>query len=95
MATAAKSKKSAPPKPSARKDNPVNAQYENEAKLAIKYGMSLRKADYAALAANLNALGVEISVKGLENKISRGGFSAAFFLQCMEALELNLTPAKR
>lgn len=95
MAAPTKPKKKKPPKAAPRKDNPVNAEYESQAKAALKYALTLRNADYSALAANLNAIGVEISAKGLENKISRGGFSAAFFLQCMEALELNLTPAKR
>jgi hypothetical protein len=37
-------------------------------------------------------LGVEISPGGVANKISRGGFGAAFLLQCMEALGMNLAP---
>jgi len=37
-------------------------------------------------------LGVEISAGGVANKISRGGFGAAFLLQCMEALGINLAP---
>ncbi len=95
MPAATKAQKSKPPKPKVRKDNPINAEYETQAKALVKYAMSLRNADYGALAANLNALGVEISERGLENKISRGGFSGAFLLQCIEALELNLTPNKR
>ena len=95
MATSTKSKKKTPPKASARKDNPINAEYEDKAKALLKYTMSQKSADYEALAANLQAIGVEISVKGLENKISRGGFSSAFLLQCMEALEINLTPLPR
>lgn len=46
--------------------------------------------DYEALAAKLNAMGIEISARGLENKISRGGFSAAFLLQCATALGVSL-----
>jgi uncharacterized protein DUF6471 len=95
MATATKSKRSKPPKQQARKDNPINAEYEDKAKTLLKYAMSQKSADYEALAANLHAIGVDISVKGLENKISRGGFSAAFLLQCMEALEINLTSLPR
>ena len=95
MTTSTLSKKKSPPKPAARKGNPINAEYEDRAKKLLKYAMSQRSADYASLAANLNSLGVEISVKGLENKISRGGFSSAFLLQCMEALEINLTSLPR
>ena len=95
MATATKPKKAKPPKASARKDNPVNVQYEALAKSEIKKAMTARGADWDALANNLHALGVEISSKGLENKISRGGFSAAFMLQCLEALEMNFAVLKR
>jgi len=95
MATATKPKKKAPPKAAARKDNPVNVEYEGKAKSMIKHAMTERGADWASLTEALNALGVQISEKGLENKISRGGFSTAFALQCMEALEINLLISKR
>lgn len=95
MATATLAKRPKPPKPEARKDNPINVEYEDKAKQLLKYAMSQRSVDYAALAAKLNALGVEISAKGLENKISRGGFSSAFLLQCMEAMDINLAALPR
>ena len=95
MATTSKSKKPAPPKSTPRKDNPINAEYEDKAKALVKYAMSQRGVDYSGLAELLNAMGVEISPRGLENKISRGGFSSAFLLQCMESLDINLTALPR
>ena len=98
MATATKSKKpkkAAPPKQTARKDDPVNVEYEDRSKKLLKYAMSQRGADYEALSEGLAAIGVTISVKGLENKISRGGFSNAFFLQCMDALDINVAALPR
>lgn len=95
MATATLSKRSKPPKPEARKDNPINAEYEGRAKQLLKYAMSQRNVDYAGLAERLDGLGVGISAKGLENKISRGGFSSAFMLQCMEAMDINLAALPR
>lgn len=89
------SMKPAPPKPAARKADPVNSEFEDKAKTLLKYAMSQRGANYAALAEALAAIGVTISARGLENKVSRGGFSAAFLLQCMEALEINLTSLPR
>ena len=41
---------------------------------------------YAQLAEKLAAVGVQENERNLNNKISRGGFSAAFMLQCMEAI---------
>ena len=81
--------KARPPKAKARKDDPINLEYEKRAKEKLKYAMSERGADYEALSAKLAEMGIMISPRGLENKISRGGFSVAFFLQCMEALEIN------
>lgn len=95
MATLTKSKKSKPPKPSARKDDPVNAEYEDKAKALIKFAMSQRGVDFDGLAEHLASIGVTISPGGLANKISRGGFSSAFLLQCLEALDINVATLPR
>jgi hypothetical protein len=47
------------------------------------------------LAAKLTEMGIQISAGGLANKISRGGFSSAFLLECMEAMGINLAPLPR
>ena len=44
---------------------------------------------YAQLAERLAAMDTEIGEQSLNNKISRGGFSAAFLLQCLEAIGVN------
>lgn len=90
-----KSKKSKPPKPSARKDDPINAEYEEKAKALVKFAMSQRNVDFEALAEHLATMGIPISPGGLANKISRGGFSAAFLLECMEALDINVATLPR
>lgn len=95
MATLTKSKKSPPPKPLARKDDPINAEYEEKAKALLKFAMSQRGVDFDGLADHLASLGVTISPGGLANKISRGGFSAAFLLECMEALDINVATLPR
>lgn len=41
---------------------------------------------YKELSRALETLGIEESPKVLSNKINRGTFSFAFFLQCMRAL---------
>lgn len=95
MVSTTKPKKSNPPKPEARKTNPVNAEYEEKAKALIRYAMSQRGVGPEELSALLNDIGVEISAGGVANKISRGGFSSAFMLQCMEALDVNLAALPR
>jgi len=81
-----KPKSSPPPNPEARKALPINAEYEDKAKLLLRSMLSETGSDYAALAVKLSAMGIEMSARGLENKISRGGFSAVFLLQCLDAL---------
>jgi Domain of unknown function (DUF6471) len=95
MMNTALAKKSPPPKPEARKDIPVNAEYEEKAKALLRYAMVQKRIGIEDLAARLEEMGVEISAGGLANKISRGGFSSAFLLQCMEAMGINLAPLPR
>jgi hypothetical protein len=88
-------KRSPPPKAEARKENPVNAEFEEKAKALLRYAMVQKGIGLEELAARLNEMDVQISAGGLANKISRGGFSSAFLLQCMEAMEINLAPLPR
>ncbi len=94
-ATLAKKKKKLPPKPEARKALPVNAEYEEKAKALLRYAMSQRGIGPEELADRLDKMGIEISAGGVANKISRGGFSSTFLLQCMDALEINLATLPR
>lgn len=89
-ATKSKPKPASPPKPEPRKDVPVNAEYEEKAKALLRYAMAQRQADPEDLAGRLKKMGIDISAGGVANKISRGGFSAMFLLQCMDALQVNL-----
>lgn len=82
----------APPKPTARKDNPVNAQFEDRAKDLVREAMKMQGVTVDQLTERLALIGVEMSSGGVANKISRGGFSSAFLLQCMAALEVELVP---
>lgn len=68
------------------KDNPVTIEYETKAKNLLKGELKRRGITYAQLAEKLAAIGVVENEKNLNNKISRGGFSAAFLLQCLEAI---------
>lgn len=82
----------APPKPTARKGSPVNAEFEDRAKDLVREAMRAKGVTVDQLTERLRSIGVEMSSGGVANKISRGGFSSAFLLQCMEALEMRLAP---
>jgi hypothetical protein len=69
-----------------RKDDPVTQEYETLAKNLLKGELKRRGVTYAQLAEKLSAMGVQENERNLNNKISRGGFSAAFLLQCLKAV---------
>ncbi|MDP3261949.1 MULTISPECIES: DUF6471 domain-containing protein [Alphaproteobacteria] len=66
-----------------RKLNPVNIEYEERAKNLLKSELKRRGVTYAQLAELLASIGIHETERNLNNKISRGGFSAAFLLQCL------------
>lgn len=70
----------------AYKDSPVTREYEERAKNLLKAELKRRGLSYRELAENLAAIGVGETERNLNNKISRGGFSAAFLLQCLDAI---------
>ena len=71
------------------KTDPVNVEYETRAKNLLKGELKRRGLTYAQLAEKLAAIGVTENERNLNNKISRGGFSAAFLIQCLEAIGTN------
>lgn len=69
-----------------RKADPVNVEYETLAKNLLKGELKRRGLTYAGLAEKLAEIGVCENERNLNNKISRGGFTAAFLLQCLRAI---------
>jgi hypothetical protein len=52
----------------------------------LRAEMVKRGVSYAQLVERLAAIGVQDSEANLRNKISRGGFTASFMIQCLTAL---------
>lgn len=52
----------------------------------LKAELKRRNLSYADLAEKLAAVGVKDSERNISNKISRGTFTAIFFVQCMDAI---------
>lgn len=52
----------------------------------LKAELKRRNIGYKQLAEKLNRIGVEETERNINNKISRGGFSAVFLIQCLEAI---------
>lgn len=57
-----------------------------KAKNLLKSELKRKGVSYRDLSAKLTEMGSGMSEQALANKISRGGFSAAFMLQCLEAI---------
>lgn len=68
------------------KADPVNVEFETRAKNLLKGELKRRGVSYAQLVEKLAEIGVHESERNLANKLSRGGFSAAFMLECLEAI---------
>jgi hypothetical protein len=52
----------------------------------LKAELKRRNIGCRELAERLAAIGVKDSERNIANKISRGGFTAVFFIQCLEAI---------
>jgi hypothetical protein len=71
------------------KADPATVEYETRAKNLLKAELKRRGITYAGLAEKLSGIGVAENERNLNNKISRGGFTAAFLLQCLTAIGAN------
>jgi hypothetical protein len=68
------------------KNNALTREYEEKAKNLLKAELKRRGVTYAGLVEKLGALGVQETERNLANKISRGGFTGAFLVQCLDAI---------
>lgn len=60
-------------------------EWQDRVKGILKGELKRRNVSYRELAERLEAMGVHEAEKNINNKISRGGFSATFFVQCLVA----------
>ena len=68
------------------KDNPLTLEYEERAKNLLKGELKRRGLGYRELAEKLSAMGLPETERNIANKISRGGFTAAFLIECLVAI---------
>ena len=64
----------------------TDPEWQNEIKGILKGEMKRRNMTYDQLAERLAGIGIETSARVLRTKVSRGGFSAVFLLQCFKAM---------
>ncbi len=61
-------------------------EWEDRVKGLLKAELKRRNVTYAELVGKLADIGVHDSEPNIRNKISRGKFTAVFFLQCLHAI---------
>jgi hypothetical protein len=59
------------------------------AKNILKGELKRKGMSYRQLAERLTEMHIPENERNIANKISRGGFTAAFFLQCLEAMKVE------
>lgn len=64
----------------------VDTEWQSRVKNILKAELKRKNVSYRQLAERLEEIGVHESERNINNKISRGGFTAVFFLQCLVAI---------
>ena len=64
----------------------VDKDWQDRVKGMLKAELKRRNLSYKDLADKLSAIGVVDSELNIKNKISRGGFTAVFLVQCLTAI---------
>ena len=65
---------------------PERNRWEEKAANLLKAELKRRGVSYAQLVEKLAAVGITDSEANIKNKLSRGKFTAAFMLECLEAI---------
>jgi hypothetical protein len=60
--------------------------WEDRVKGMLKAELKRRNVGYRELAEKLQAMGIKETERNIANKISRGGFTAVFLVQCLQAI---------
>lgn len=68
---------------------PERTSGEDRARGILRAEMARQNVTYAQLVEKLAGLGVDENERNLRNKISRGKFTAAFMLDCCDAMEVK------
>lgn len=67
-------------------EDAMETDWSARVKGLLKAELKKRNVSYRDLAARLTAMGIPETEANIANKISRGGFTAVFFVQCLIAI---------
>ncbi len=65
---------------------PTDADWQERVKGLLKAELKRRNLGYRELAEKLTVMGISETERNIANKISRGGFTAVFLVQCLNAI---------
>jgi len=68
---------------------PEQNDWESRVANLLKAELKRKGVTYSQLVDKLQAIGVNEKEVNIRNKLARGKFSAAFMVQCLEAIEVN------
>ena len=74
--------------------NPPDEKWQERAKGLLKAELARRHISYRNLADRLGAIGVRDNERNIANKMSRGSFTAAFFVACLDAIDCRVLRLK-
>lgn len=63
-----------------------DTEWQARVKNILKAELKRKNVGYRELAELLEAVGIHENERNINNKISRGGFTAVFFLQCLHVI---------
>lgn len=64
----------------------TDQEWQERAKGVLKAELKRRNVSYKQLADKLKEIGVDENDRNIANKLARGGFSAVFLIQCLNAI---------
>ena len=64
----------------------TDSEWRNQVKGILKAELKRRNVSYQQLAERLAEIGVHDTPANIANKISRGSFTAVFFVQCLRSI---------
>ncbi|HRD95743.1 MAG TPA: DUF6471 domain-containing protein [Rubrivivax sp.] len=67
----------------------ANDSWPAAASQLLRIELRRRSVTYQELSTRLERIGVSLARKQLSNKVARGSFSLAFFMQCMHVLDVQ------
>ena len=64
----------------------TDKEWQDRVKGILKAELKRKGVSYADLAAKLTTMGIPETERNISNKLSRGSFTAVFFVQCLLAI---------